>query len=71
MIIGDILLIIEGLFIAIAVNPIAIVMSDSNLFFKILYFSCHIFGIIMLVVGIRGLKPDIHNYIITKKKDKE
>jgi hypothetical protein len=71
MIIGDILLIIEGLLIAIAVNPITVAMSEVNLFFKILYFLCFIFGIIMLVVGIRGLKPDIHNYIITKKKGKE
>jgi hypothetical protein len=61
MILGDILLILEGLFIAIVVNPISIVLSEANLFFKFLYFLCFIFGIIMLVVGIRSLKPDIHN----------
>ena len=69
MILGDILLIIEGLFIAIVINPIAIVMSDYNLFFKFLYFLCFIFGIVMLVVGTLHLKPDIDNYIITKKTE--
>ena len=68
MILGDILLIIEGLVIAITLNPISIAMSDVNLFLKVLYFLFCIFGIIMLVTGVRGLRHDIHNYVAQKNK---
>jgi hypothetical protein len=68
MIVGDILLILEGILIAFLVNPYSIIVSSENIFFKFTYFLCFIFGIIMLIVGIRELKKDIHNYILEKKK---
>ena len=68
MILGDILLILEGLLIAFFVNPYSIIVSEENIFFKLIYFFFFIFGVIMIVVGVRSLKPDIHKYTLNKKR---
>lgn len=70
MIVGDILLILEGILIALLVNPYSIIVSSENIFFKFTYFLCFIFGVIMLIVGIRSLKKDIHSYISARKEHK-
>lgn len=71
MIFGDILLILEGLLIAFLVNPYSIIISEDNIIFKLFYFLCFIFGVIMLIVGIRSLKPDIQSASKQKSSNKE
>ena len=68
MILGDILLILEGLLIAFCVNPYTIIVSSENIFFKLFYFLAFIFGVIMFMVGVCSLKPDISNYMLNKKR---
>lgn len=72
MILGDILLIAEGLIIILKClldfPPEVTRIYVIDIGFAIL---ATIFGLIMLVVGICSLKTDIHNYISPRKKDVE
>jgi hypothetical protein len=68
MILGDILLIVEGLAIILKC-----LLDFPPKVFGIYTVDCvfaifaTIFGVIMLVVGIRSIIPDIHHYISTKR----
>lgn len=71
MILGDILLIIEGLMIILIClldfPPEVTKIYEIDIVIALL---ATIFGFIMLVVGIHQLNPDIHNYVSTRKKSK-
>ena len=68
MILGDILLIVEGLLIAFICNPYSITISGNNIFLNFLYFLIFAFGVVMIIIGIRSLKLDISNYMANKKR---